>query len=154
MNNYKLTHIKNYEDAIGAPIKIISGFYEGKTGFIKNIYKPINGSYPIVVEICLPKAIIHKYMDGNTFEDAILYLSDFWDSSFAINIKLQDGKKYVTMNGDIVTMHTNKYGNGFHVNNSEITHDEKNQSIECYESNGFAYHYDCGCNILKEYTEK
>ena len=58
------------------------------------------------------------------------------------------------MCGNIVTMHKYAYGSGFYVNYSEVCDDKTNTATESYEPAGFAYHYDCGMNILKEYIEE
>lgn len=149
MRHYRFSHINDYVNVIGAPVKIIEGQYKGRKGLISNVFTSIIRNRPShAFEIELEAF-------GEEDNYITLLTSDSFDAPFAIDITLEDGKKYVTMSGDVVTMHACRNNNGwFYVNNSEVCNDPKNTSTECYESNGFAYHYDCGCNILKEYIEK
>jgi hypothetical protein len=148
MNNYQYTHISSYKDAIDAPVKMIAGEYKGRKGYITNVFTSIIEHRP--------DHVFEIELEAFGENDDVIHIlsSDGLCAQFAIDITLEDGKKYLTMNGDVVTMHELRYNQGwFYVNNSEVCHDPKNTSNECYEANGFAYHYDCGCNILKEYIE-
>ena len=148
MNSYRLNHIRDYRDAIGAPVKIIKGEHTGKLGVITNVYRGIGDRFgKHVIEITV------NHPNESHLYPTIVYSDTYFDAMFEINISLVPGKKYVTMRGDIVTMHKYRFNGGFYVEYSEVTGDPKNQSTESYEDNGFAYHYDCGMNILKEYVD-
>lgn len=72
-------------------------------------------------------------------------------SEVGIHVVLEDGKKYMCMDGTVVTIYKNKYGPDFHFNYGEIG--GWDDAIEHIYANGLAYHSDCGCNILKPYVE-
>ena len=146
MQEYGFSHLDNRKNAVGCPVVITKGEYKGKKGIVTNVMKSITDRYGYAYEITL-----------NHDEDECpicIYSGDFFDSLFNVDITLEDGKKYVTMRGDVATMHKDKYGDGFHMNYSEITKHANNDCTESYWPNGFAYHYDCGMNILKEWTEE
>ena len=148
MNNYRCAGLANPELAFGMIVKFEKGEHQGKRGRVFTIYTSIftKSSLPV-----LGIGILDD--EGNdTHED--VYLPNTWDAPFVVDVTLEEGKKYVTEKGNVVTMHEQPNNPGrFFVNYSEVCDDPRNTCTESYESNGFAYHYDCGMNILKEYIE-
>lgn len=146
--NYKFSHIDNYANAIGAPVKILEGQYKGQQGYISNVFTSIIPNRPShAFEITL-------FEEPESNDYITLLMSDSFDAPFAIDVTLHEGNKYVTMKGDVVTMYSYNAGTQFYAKYSEITGDPHNDSSEYYAENGFANHYDCGMNILKSYEEK
>jgi len=141
--DYRIIHIRNRKLAIGAVITFMEGINKDKLGVITDIYQSISEDkkYKYAYEVTI-----------STTNEVVFINNDFY-FPYKVVINLEDGKKYVTMFGDIVTMHKYEYGSGFYVNYSEICKDKTNPSTESYEPDGFAYHYDWGMNILKEYIE-
>ena len=141
--DYTISHISSRMLAIGAVITFTEGINKDKLGVITDIYQSISEDrqYNYTYEVTMASSEIN-------------FIPNSFSVPYRIVINLEDGKKYVTMRGDLVTMHKDKYGDGFHVNYSEITMHANNDCTESYWPNGFAYHYDCGMNILKEYIEK
>lgn len=150
MNNYKCTRLANPELAFGMIVKFEKGEHQGKRGRVFTVFTSVFKGYNHMQVLGID--ILDE--DGNdTHED--VYLPTTWDAPFVVDVTLVDGKKYVTEKGKVVTMHEQPKNPGrFFVNYSEYCNDPRNTAIECYESNGFAYHYDCGMNILKEYIEE
>lgn len=144
-NDYRFNHIANYKNAVGAPVVITEGEHKGKKGIVTNVTIDMEKQRDWIFEITL------SCNEGE--EPIVIQSGDHFDAIFAVDIALEDGKKYFTMCGDVVTMHKSKYGDGFYVEYSEVTKDPRNDCTEHYEPNGFAYHYDCGMNILKEWKE-
>lgn len=127
MHNYHMAHLRNLSDAICT--RVFTD--EGKRGIVTNV-KHVGEA-----------RIFTVMFDDGTTEDL-----DYW--KFYVDVELIDGHKYMLMTGEIATIHVYPYGNGFFVNYSELTHDDSNSYEEHIDSNGFAYHYDCGMNVLKE----
>ncbi len=145
--DYKFSHINDYAIAIGAPVKILSGQYKDRKGYVSNVFTSIITNRPFhAFEITL-------YTTKEDDNYKTLLMSDRFDAPFAIDVTLKEGNKYVTMSGDVVTMYAYNAGTQFLAKYSEITGDPNNTSSEYYTANGFANHYDCGMNILKEYVE-
>ena len=144
-NDYRFNHIDNYKNAIGAPVVITKGEHKGKKGIVTDVIANKKKPTDRIFEITLASNEGEKPI--------VIQSSDYFDAIFVVDITLEDGKKYFTMRGDAVTMHKSKYGDGFYVEYSEVTKDPRNDCTEHYEPNGFAYHYDCGMNILKEWKE-
>jgi hypothetical protein len=146
MNEYRFNHIDNFKNAVGAPVVITKGEHKGKKGIVTNVFSSIfKERYGRIFEITL------LYNEGE--EPIVIHSNDHFDAIFVVDITLEDGKKYFTMRGDVATIHKYKHGGGFYVEYSEITDNPQNDCTEHYEPNGFAYHYDCGMNILKEWKE-
>ena len=147
--NYKCTGLEKPESVFNMIVKFETGEHKGKRGRVFTVFKSIFTK-------CLLPVFGIAILDENgddTHED--VYLPNTWDAPFVIDVKLEDGKKYVTEKGVVVTMHEDQNNPGrFFVNYSEFCKDPRNTCTENYESNGFAYHYDCGMNILKEYIEE
>lgn len=97
------------------------------------------------------------YIIGTTEPDHV-WCNDYviqWDDGlksvlntrlFEIVIELVDGAKYMTMHGDIRTVHKFKHGDDFYFDYAELGGSD---SKECIYPNGSTYHYDCGANLLK-----
>ena len=73
-------------------------------------------------------------------------------NEFYVRIALEPGKRCMLMTGKVVTCHKHEYG-GLYFKYSEYTGDTRNSCTESVAENGFAYHYDCGMNVLKEVKE-
>lgn len=145
LNTYRFNHIDNYKNAVGAPVVITEGEHKGKKGIVTNVTNDMEKQWGWIFEIAL---------SCNEGENPIVIQSgDHFDAIFVVDIALEDGKKYFTMRGDVVTMHKYKHGDGFYVEYSEVTKNPRNDAHEYYRQNGFAHHYDCGMNILKEWKE-
>jgi len=142
--DYRITHIIARQLAIGAVITFMEGINKDKLGVITDIYQSISEDkkYKYAYEVTIANS------------NEVIFINNDFYFPYKVVIKLEDGKKYVTMCGNIVTMHKYEYGSGFYVNYSEVCDDPTNTSTESYEPDGFAYHYDCGMNILKEYIEE
>ena len=147
--NYKCCGLANPELAFNMIVKFEKGEHQGKRGRVFTVFTSIFKVYNHMPVLGI--AILDD--EGNdTHED--VYLPNTWDAPFVVDITLEEGKKYVTEKGNVVTMHEQPNNTGrFFVNYSEVCDDPRNTCTESYESNGFAYHYDCGMNILKEYIE-
>lgn len=127
MNKYHMNHLRHLSDAICTRVFTA----EGNRGIISNV-----------------KHVGETRMFTVMFDDGTTGDFDYWN--LYVEVDLIDGHKYMLMTGEIATIHEYPHGNGFFINYSEITHDETNPYHEHIESNGFAYHYDCGMNVLKE----
>ena len=147
--NYKCIGLENPKLGYGMMVKFDKGEHQGKRGFVFEVFNPCisNGQLPVV------GIGIFDEKGNDTKENVYFQLT--WDAPFVVDVTLVDGKKYVTEKGIVVTMHEQPNNTGrFFVNYSECCNDPRNTATECYESNGFAYHYYCGMNILKEYIEE
>jgi hypothetical protein len=136
MREYTLTHLQNPHDAVGATVKIgMEGIcvdhLVGKVGKITAVKKV---SFPSIFEV--------------TFEDGTK--QGCMTRDFTVVVNLVDGKRYMLMTGEKVTIHEFRPMGRFYFNYSELCNDSNNDCTETLDPNGFAYHYDCGCNVLKE----
>lgn len=126
MYNMHITHIRKSSDAIGARIKSNDGM---RFGYIEAVRDPCAvwcNEYKI------------RWDDG---EWNILNTREF-----EIHVELVDKAKYMTMNGDIRTLHKHAESPNFFMEYSELG---GCGSTEMVYSNGSTYHYDCGMNLLK-----
>ena len=125
MYNMHITHIGRSSDAIGARVKTKTGGF----GYIESTKYPNDiwcNEYNV------------RWDDGS--------ITEVNTREFEIVVELVDGAKYMTMNGDIRTIHKFKNGNDFYFDYAELGGSD---SKECIYSNGSTYHYDCGANLLK-----
>lgn len=129
MYDMHITHIGRSNDAVGARVKT-------KTGGLGYIESP---KYP--KDIWCNEYII-RWDDGSRTE------LNTWE--FEIVIELVDGAKYMTMHGDIRTVHKFKHGDDFYFDYAELGGSD---SKECIYPNGSTYHYDCGANLLKRVSD-
>jgi hypothetical protein len=126
MHDYCLAHLRNPDNAVGARIKFKD---DGSTGTIVEV---VSKDYPNEYKVEL---------DNGGFVN----VKDELPREFFIQVELKDGIKVMDMKGDVMTLRKHKYGKAFYVQ----VNDEPEAYKEYIEPNGFAYHYDCGCNILK-----
>lgn len=122
--NY-IAHIRNKKHLIGA-----------------QVIRTDNGNIGTIIDVI----DLHTYMVD--FDNHHVIVSS---SEVGAHVVLEDGKKYMCMDGTVVTIYKNKYGPDFHFKYGEIGGWE--DATEHIDANGLAYHCDCGCNILKPYVE-
>lgn len=125
---YSINDVKNPIDAIGATICLLDGTKGAITGVLSS-----PGAYPSVYEI--------ELVDGSK---AALPPNQFY-----IDIAIEAGRRYMIMSGEIVTIHAWKFCPDRFLFKYNEHWGETNPCTESIQPNGFAYHYDCGCNILK-----
>jgi len=127
MHNYTLNHLRTKTDAVGARIKMNTSSEEQGT-----IIELVKDTFPYSYKV--------EMDDGTT-----ITIVDQFPLNFFIHVELKDGIKVMDMTGEVYTLGKHKHGDAFYT--------QKNDDPESYkeyiEPNGFAYHYDCGCNILK-----
>lgn len=123
--------VKNIRDAIGATIKTKRGMDDSLTALRLGRVIDIDGDQ-LVCEFT--DGSIHRYHNGG----------------IDIDVTIEAGKRYMLMDGKIVTIHkcrplTDRYFFMY----SEYCDDTRNSATEIIYSNGLAYHYDCHCSVLK-----
>jgi sugar lactone lactonase YvrE len=121
--NY-IIHLRNNRDAIGATISTVSDG-EGK-----------------VVDVTEDGLFVVNFKEQG---DKVIEQ----DSSIVAVVNVEDGKQYMLMDGKVVTIHERHKGS-FYFSYAEYTDDPINDSKETIYPNGTAYHFDCGCSVLKE----
>lgn len=123
---------RNITDAIGARIKDRVGWNGGliRTGIVIDATETDG----IVSFIC-------------QFDDGSVDTANW--GALAVDIDLIDGQKYMLMDGHVVTIHAASTNGRFYFDYSELMSDPYNTFTEGLSANGFAHHYDCYMNALK-----
>lgn len=131
MQNYTISHIRKPRNAIGAAIITV----DGRKGIITSTNSTLC-DYPHLYQV--------------TWEDGTQ--NELTQHDFYIDIKVEVGKRYMIMTGEIITAHKWEFSHSddlFYFKYNEHWGAD-NIHTETIKSNGWTYHYDCGCNLLKE----